>query len=781
MKNKLFLSSLVFFLLSFNQIKAQVEYDFGFVRHDSISVFDSLGIQLQMPWVGGLNSVHFQEIDLDIDGVMDLVVFDVHGNKLYPFINEGDSNQTKYNYKPEYVKLFPNLLGWVQCVDYNGDGNKDLYTYVPGGIALYKNVSTPASGLVFQMVSPMLNYMASASFPINIFVTEVDFPAIADIDFDGDIDILAFHILGSFVIYYKNMSMELYGDKDHLDFKEADRCWGKFAESEEINSIYLNTYCYYKNSDYSSKSTKHTGSTMLPINLNGDSLMDLILGDVDFFTLNGLINGGNQDTALIVSQDTLFPSYDTSVNMVTFPLASYMDIDNDGIKELIVSPFESAYYKPEAINSVWLYENSGSNDNPNFHLTSKNYFQSEMIEVGDNATPEIVDVDGDGLMDIVVTSYGIVDSTYFDMTWFILWTHKSSSMTWYKNIGTVSQPAFKYMDGNIFNLRSLKLTATKSTFGDLDGDDDLDMILGSSDGKLLYFENVAGPDTLMRFAPPSLNFANIDVDEYSAPDLFDIDGDSLLDLVVGQKSGWLSYFKNTGTKYAPVFTKQTDSMGNVRVISYWNYYTGYSIPEIYKDDRDSLVMMVGSASGSVFYFRDIANNVFGTFGMDSNLLYTDYVDTLYSVAYFMNEGNILEYMGVGMRSAPAVYDFNNDGFKDMVVGNFSGGLNYFKGSVPTGVGIKQSIPSSLNFRIYPNPASNYIIISFSTPVDIKQAYISLYNSSGQIVAERILNNPSTTRLNFDYLPTGVYFISVKTTDFNGIQQIGSSKVLIVNN
>lgn len=778
-------SAFVFFLIP---VCGQIEYDFGFVQNDSIEVLDSNGIPMEYAWVGGLNSVHFQEIDLDIDGKSDLIIFDVHGDKLYPFINDGDSGEIKYKFSPEYAKLFPKMSGWVQCVDYDGDGKKDLYTYIPGGIALYKNTSSVSGGLAFQLISPMINFNSSSGFPVNIFVTAVDYPAIADIDFDGDIDILAFHILGTFVVYYKNMSMEIYGDKTHINYKEEDKCWGKFAESEEINSIYLNTFCNYKNAiDDDAKATKHTGSTMLAINFNGDSLMDLLLGDVDFFNLNALINGGNRDTALIVSQDTMFPSYDTTIHIVSFPVASYIDIDNDGVKELFASPFESSYYKPEALNSVWYFENSGTNDNPVFHFQKGDFMQDQMIEVGDNAMPEVVDVDGDGLKDIVITSYGIVDSTYFDLTWFLLYTHKSSTMTWYKNIGTVSAPKFQYMNGNLFDILSLKLTAAKAAFGDIDGDGDQDMLLGSENGRLLFYKNTASSGNMMTFASPIAFFDSIDVGEFSAPELFDINGDSLLDLVIGNKTGFLSYYQNVGTKSNPKFMYVTDTMGGVRVTNYWNYYTGYSVPEIYKDDKDSLVMMVGSASGKVFYYKNIASNITGHFAIDSNLLYLDYIDTIstmtidtfYSVAYFINSGNVLEYIGVGMRSTPAVYDFNNDGFKDMILGNFSGGLNYFKGTTPASVGIKEREIPKTNFTIYPNPADNYIIIKFQNPELIEKAHISLYTIEGKIVAERLLTGDSNPMLVFDYLPTGVYLVGIETIDKSGKKHYGYSKVMIV--
>ena len=39
---------------------------------------------------GGINSGQFSNIDLNLDGVMDVIVFDKSGNKLSPFINNNE-------------------------------------------------------------------------------------------------------------------------------------------------------------------------------------------------------------------------------------------------------------------------------------------------------------------------------------------------------------------------------------------------------------------------------------------------------------------------------------------------------------------------------------------------------------------------------------------------------------------------------------------------------------------------------------------------------------------
>ena len=108
----------------------------------------------------------------------------------------------------------------------------------------------------------------------NILVTYADYPAITDIDNDGDLDILTFWGMGAFVEMHKNLSMEKYGVPDSLDYEKTENCWGHFAENEESNEITLDTCFGAKEKFIPNNKDRHAGSTFLVIDLDGDNDKD---------------------------------------------------------------------------------------------------------------------------------------------------------------------------------------------------------------------------------------------------------------------------------------------------------------------------------------------------------------------------------------------------------------------------------------------------------------------------------------------------------------------------
>jgi hypothetical protein len=537
---------ITFFL---HPLQAQT-YDFGFERDFSIPVFKDSVNPYKFPWVGGFNSVHFNTIDLNFDGIKDLVVFDTHNDRLYTFLNHGIPGQISYTYAPEYERYFPKVTGWIQLRDFNGNGKEDLFTFGYAGIKVYQNVSTNDT-LKFKLYTPILNAMQGGHFT-NILVTYVDYPAIADIDGDGDLDILTFSGLGSTVHWYKNLSMDSTGTSDTLMLKLVHRCWGWFAESDTTNELTLNldilepnmaNYCLgsVKSEGGSSpKQAKHVGSTMTILDLTGNNLMDLILGDTDYPQVAALFNTGTNDSARITSADYYFPSYDVPINIFALANTDFIDVDNDGVKDLIAGAFDPGWENPKAdnLNSAWYYKNTGTNSQPHFSLQSKDFLQGDMIDVGTHSFPVLFDYNNNGLLDLFVGSFGLRDTSWLSPS-LDLYSIYVSRISLYENIGTSTQPAFRLVTDDFAGISSLGLVGAFPTFGDINGDGKPDMIMGDTTGRLYYFENTSATGYPLELTLTTVNYMGIDVGRNSTPQLFDLDNDGLLDLIIGQTTGSL--------------------------------------------------------------------------------------------------------------------------------------------------------------------------------------------------------------------------------------------------
>ena len=95
-----------------------------------------------------------------------------------------------------------------------------------------------------------------------------------------------------------------------------------------------------------------------------------------FNNLNLLINGETIKILIITSVDTAFPQNNLNTiaaDIHIFPSAFYIDASNDGVKDLIVT--SNMRNNSENFKSCWLYENSGTNINPNFNFIQKTFYK----------------------------------------------------------------------------------------------------------------------------------------------------------------------------------------------------------------------------------------------------------------------------------------------------------------------------------------------------------------------------------------------------------------------
>lgn len=677
------------------------------------------GKALSFPWVGGLNACQFGSIDLDFDGKNDLVVFDRQGNRMSCFVNRGEIGEICYEFDNQYAKAFPKIDDWMILADYDGDGRNDIFTYSKGwaGIKVYRNISTDS--LAFELVkSPYLTSLQGAG-EVNIMATYADYPAIVDVDGDGDLDILTFGVLGTFIEKHQNFSVEKYGTRDSLIFERNDYCWGRVAESEEDNRMYLDTCLFGKT--MIEGPFRHRGATVAVRDLNGDGLLDMLLGDVDYPGLIYLQNGGTLDAALMTSQESRFPSQQP-VNLFSMPMPFFVDVNNDGLEDMIVSPFDPNPLSAEGKNSVWLYLNFGTNENPDFQLYTKSFLQDEMLDFGTGAYPVFADVDADGLTDLLVGTIGNIDSTYY--IYGSLQTHRLGQIAFFKNVGTTNNPVFQLFDDDFGNLKSMKTSGLVPTFGDLNNDGKPEMLVGTSEGNILFF---------------NADFQLLDNDflhyekTWSAPCLYDVDADGILDLVVGNANGKLTLYQGFNEDGNVSFAFVTDEWGGVDVRDYSASYFGYSVPSFFKNETETC-LSVGSEQGKMFLYK-----------LNSDGLPFEEISEEWQrfVPNFDNH--------FGLRCAAALSDLNDDGKLEMIVGNYAGGLQLFNAEINVNQSVEEMVEGVL---VYPNPAKSALTI-----VGRGIGQIGVYDVLGRCLIRKNAASDETT-IDLDDLASGIYFLQM---------------------
>ncbi|MDE5575089.1 MAG: VCBS repeat-containing protein, partial [Bacteroidales bacterium] len=482
------------------------------------------GKNLPLAWAGGLNACHFVAIDLNGDGKNDYIAFDRIGSRVLCFSHN-------WQLLPDAAHFLPPLRYWVQAHDYNRDGRQDLFTFNGiSGISLYKNISkqTPEGyRLQFELVSDGLPAeMFGHSSPL--YCTWADYPVIADIDGDGDLDVLNFWVpsTGDFLIHYRNFAVEEGHRADTFLLKTEDWSWGCFVENEESNAIILDSCSSRRQSTAAKNAAKHAGSTIFAVKNPNSGLFDLVLGDVGYPGLFFLHNGGTPQQARITSYDTVFP-LSTPSRLYNFPILSNV-VWKDSLC-YVVSPFETDPFNAQGAQSLWLYADTGGGAAYGI-LRQKDFLQDRMLDFGTGAVPVAYDYNHDGKTDLVVGNYGRhTDAFYQGGSWR---TRHTASLCLLENTGTDEQPAFELKTDDYLGLSRYGLRALHPAFADLDQDGRDEMVLGMEDGRLWLFrlhENGLEADLC-----DSL-FLELELSGFSAPVLFALDQDGLPDLITGEK------------------------------------------------------------------------------------------------------------------------------------------------------------------------------------------------------------------------------------------------------
>jgi hypothetical protein len=496
---------------------------------------------------------------------------------------------------------------------------------------------------------------------------------------------------------------------------------------------------------------------MLIEDFDCNGLPDILLGDISFPKMVMGYNQGTFNKARIANQDTLYPSFDVSVNVENFPAGYLLDANVDGKKDLIVTPNATAGFNN--FDQIHVYENKGTNTCPQLELMEKDFLVGDMIDLGTNAFPLVIDVDGDSLNDLLVGNFGVFTQSK---------THESR-ISYLKNVGSKTNPKFHYITRDYLPIPQSRDTGLFPTAGDLDGDGDLDLLVGTDRGLIYYYENKAASrsDSAV-WVKTASEFDTVNFGKSIRPYLFDVDNDGKLDLLIGSQLSSIKLYKNIGSTSIPNYS-------NSQVISNWGGifvsnalgFGNLSIAIADLDTAGNKISTPGNLSKDRHVFVGTSTGVLLHYtGMNSsgngNLTLKDSV--------YLYSQNI----------SPSMGDITGDNKPDILYGQISGGLSVLLKDggniiVPppadtcvkdpqTGfcVGQNELLASDQAVHVFPNPASSVLYVKLELPTE-EAVHIEIRDLGGREIYSTTSVSQSH-EISISDLGAGVYWVITSYQD-----------------
>ncbi|MFN6473820.1 MAG: FG-GAP-like repeat-containing protein [Nostoc sp. SerVER01] len=564
--------------------------------------------------------------------------------------------------------------------DIDGDGDLDAIVGERYGTLYYKNTGTATNPIYIQQTgtaNPFNGIDVNAGY-LNIS------PSFADIDGDGDLDAIFGNFFTSTILYYKNTGTAT--NPIYIQQTDTANPFNGFTQVEDADSSptladidgdgdldaivgdRFGTLRYYKNTGTATNPiyTQQTGAAnpfnSFPLNNYDDPTFADIDSDGDLDALLGDNNGRlryykNTGTATnpIYTQQTGTANPFNGIDVGSQSKPAFADIDKDGDLDAIVGKFTGTfnYFQNNTPPEPFAFVAVTGTANP---------FNS--FDVGFSAAPTFADIDGDGDKDAVV---GALDGT----------------LKYYKNTGSATNPVYTEQTGNNNPFDGIDVGSfCNPNLADLDADGDFDAVVGTGIGSFKYYRNTGSATNPIYTEQTGSNnpFNNINpvinVGSDSNAAFADLDADGDLDAVLGETSGRLNYYRNTGSANNPIYTQQTGSNNPFDSIDVGRF----SRPTLADIDGDGdFDAVVGAESGNLNYYLNT--------GSATNPIYTEQTGS----------NNPFNGFDVGQYSRPTLVDINGDGDFDAVVGNSFGRLNLFE-NVPNRppVAVNDAVSSNEN-------------------------------------------------------------------------------------
>ena len=249
--------------------------------------------------------------------------------------------------------------------------------------------------------------------------------------------------------------------------------------------------------------------------------------------------------------------------------------------------------------------------------------------------------------------------------------------------------------GGSISLANVGSSYPSPAFGDVDGDGDLDMVLGN-DNKIRYFKNNNG--TFREQNNANNPFSDIDLEgKKTTAALGDVNGDGRIDLLLGRNNKK----KNTGDPgQLYLYHQKNDGSFNSSATSTKELGTGSydrrPSPTLVDIDYDGkLDIVTGVDNGKIRYYKGNGSTNLGNF------------------VHQTGGDNPFELVDIGDESTPAFGDINNDGYLDLAVGTGNGNGRVLFFANPPSDGTLEFKLESQNLWNIPSISKNFDLGGFS--------------------------------------------------------------------
>ena len=546
------------------------------------------------PFNGGIDIPRYQLVDLDGDNDLDLFVYD-RDTSLNYYKNDGSPASPLFKLNSlRYQNI--SIKNWFFFVDIDADSDKDLFC---GGdsqhVRYYRNIGSLANPN-FSLQTYVLRTNTN-----EVIISEAaSVPTFADINADGDFDFFTGSSSGK-VTYFENI-----GTAANFNFRFVT----DFYAGIDIQGGALDD-------------PRHGASSITFVDIDGDSDKELFWGDLFGHSIYFIKNTG---TAQNFNWNVIDTNYPPPVTWQSggFNMPGVYDIDNDGRNDFFVGVLIGS----KTLNNFVYYKNNGPLNNPSFTKMTENFVLS--ADVGGYSYPCFADIDNDGDKDLFIgcdrsvaffRNTGSVNSPAFIMVTdslpmsifnfnytvavgdldgdakkdLVIGYFANAKLRFHKNTGTLASPVFTYQPSQLDTMNLVQSSAP--SLADLDNDGDLDLLVGNSGGRLTYYRN-NGSVSSFNFQLVTNNYQNIFVNNDAAPSLGDLDGDGDLDLLVGNRFGFIHHFRNTGSQSSPTFTFVTNNYAGINVFQ-------NAVPCIVDINTDSDIdLFVGNTKGGLYFYEN---------------------------------------------------------------------------------------------------------------------------------------------------------------------------------